>query len=62
MFAEKRQFLSNGTSSVGWNYLYNTKLDNGNEHWQRIVAKNSAGGSESPYQSANFLELFQYES
>ena len=60
-FAEKRHFLSTGSTSVGWNYLYNTKLDAGNEHWQRIVAKNSAGGSEYPYQSANLNELFQFE-
>jgi hypothetical protein len=60
-FLEKRSYLTNGMTAVGWNYFFNSKPDSGNEHWQRITAAQSVVGNEYPYQSADFNTLFQYE-
>jgi len=55
-FAEKSTTLSDGVTTVGWNYFYKESALSG-EHW---VAIESSDG-KPPYQSGNFLQLFQFE-
>lgn len=54
-FAEQSKILSDGTTTVGWNYQYNaTQISS--ENWQIIENAND----DNPYLSTDFLNLFKY--
>lgn len=55
-FAENSKTLSNGTTAVGWNHFYRETAVAG-EHWLAI----ENGEGQPPYQSGDFLQLFQFE-
>jgi len=55
-FSENTKTLSDGASTVGWNYFYKEKALDG-EHW--VAIKNEE--ASPPYASADFLQLFTFE-